>query len=1050
MAQGSEILIVDNSDDNWKALRYLEGWAEISKAFDIASAYFEIGALLALDGKWQELEKLRILMGEEVTLRTKRAFAEALSKKETILDDSLENEKEANDFLSGVPAIVEAIKSGQIECRVYRKDKFHAKAYITHAKHEVTGSAALVGSSNFTFPGLTTNIELNVQLKHEVGQLQEWYERHWKDAEPVSTEILNVIERHTRAYTPFEVYVKALQELFRSHEETAHEWEIKGPDNGGSKVYPKLDQYQKEGYHTLIGIRNKYRGAFLCDGVGLGKTFMGLMLIERLVFHEKKNVVLFVPKSARKDVWESHLKEYLPDVYGAFVHLEIFNHTDIGREGDFPEQFKAIAERADAVVIDEAHNFRNPGTQGGGEKPRSRYWQLFDMIGDKECFFLTATPINNRLVDFRHMVELFSRKAEDFFASRLGIQSLRGHFTAMEKEFRQPETGDDVVVETNLAEAQEHLSVDKLFKALVVQRSRKYVKKSQEQQNKTTALFPERELPLVADYSVRKTYGKLLEMIEKAFDKESPLFELSIYYPMAHLLDKDKDKEEDTEKKVKQAFEEGRQKQVVSLIRTQFLKRFESSIEAFTRSCDRLLMKMLGFVTKHAFTKDDQQRLENWKHQNDEIIGYVNERQMELWGEEDDNEIEEDLITPDMLEDIEKLEPKEYDVATILNDTYLDMDQLIRFLTELKKFKPTHDDKLKRLIKLLKTDPVMKQHKVLIFTEYAETARYLRKQLDGADIEGLENIDGGSSKNRSDIVQRFAPYYNGLSSGELEAANRKEIRVLISTDVLSEGLNLQDATRAINYDIHWNPVRLMQRIGRVDRRMNPDVEKAILKDHPDQKKIRGKIAFWNFLPPDDLENLLKLYSKVSGKTLRISKTLGIEGRRLLKPEDHYDALRNFNEQYEGDTSPIEEMNLEMQRYLNADPLLEKRISELPGRVFSGKENIAADTQALFLCYRIPGPPPAKDDEEDADWTEEAGTTQWYLYQLADDAIIEEPSQIIESIRCEKNTKRRCKIERPTLRSVRLKVEKHINKTLLKSMQAPMGVNPVLKCWMELN
>ncbi len=149
---GSELFIVDNSNDDWKVLRYLNDWCGISKSIDIATGYFEIGSLLALDGEWQKVDKIRILMGDEVSLRTKKAFVEGLSSVTQKLDESLENEKEKNDFLNGVPVIVEAIQSKKIECRVYRKDKFHAKCYLTHARQEVIGSFGLVGSSNFTYP----------------------------------------------------------------------------------------------------------------------------------------------------------------------------------------------------------------------------------------------------------------------------------------------------------------------------------------------------------------------------------------------------------------------------------------------------------------------------------------------------------------------------------------------------------------------------------------------------------------------------------------------------------------------------------------------------------------------------------------------------------------------------------------------------------------------------------------------------------------------------------------------------------------------------------
>jgi phosphatidylserine/phosphatidylglycerophosphate/cardiolipin synthase-like enzyme len=159
---GSEVLIVDNSDERWKVRNYLHDWCQLSEAIDIATGYFEIGSLLALDREWQKVDRFRIMMGDEVSKRTKKAFQEGLDRIKHRLDTSLENEKERNDFLAGVPAIVDAIRSGKINCRIYRKEKFHAKTYITHARQAVIGSFGLVGSSNFTYPGLCENVELNV------------------------------------------------------------------------------------------------------------------------------------------------------------------------------------------------------------------------------------------------------------------------------------------------------------------------------------------------------------------------------------------------------------------------------------------------------------------------------------------------------------------------------------------------------------------------------------------------------------------------------------------------------------------------------------------------------------------------------------------------------------------------------------------------------------------------------------------------------------------------------------------------------------------------
>jgi PLD-like domain len=349
---GGELFIVDNSDSEWKGLKYLQDWTEIASAFDIASGFFEIGSLLALDGRWQQLDKIRILLGAEMSARTRQALLEGLRRRtDQILDQSIEAEKEQNDFLNGVPAIVDGVHSGKIECKVYAKKKFHAKAYITHPKVKVIGSVALVGSSNFTVPGLTENVELNVQVRTpgDVEKLQKWFERYWKDGENISDDVIRVLQRQIAEYTPFQVYVKALQELFRNKELAAGGWE-----QTESKMYSRLDQYQKEAYHSLLKIGRQHRGALFCDGVGLGKTFVGLLLIERLVMHERKRVALFVPKSGRVAVWERNLRKFLPHLAGDFSNLAIFNHTDLMRQGeDMPYRMRRMrcSILADAIFI---------------------------------------------------------------------------------------------------------------------------------------------------------------------------------------------------------------------------------------------------------------------------------------------------------------------------------------------------------------------------------------------------------------------------------------------------------------------------------------------------------------------------------------------------------------------------------------------------------------------------------------------------------------------------------------------------------------------------
>ncbi|MGB7591760.1 MAG: helicase-related protein [Terriglobia bacterium] len=1047
-ATGSELFIVDNSDEDWKVLRYLRDWCQISKAIDCATGYFEIGSLLALKDEWQKVDRLRILVGDEVSHRTKNAFIEGLRKVTTRLDSSLEAEKQRNDFLAGVPAIVEAIRSGKITCRVYRKEKFHAKAYITQGRLEVVGSSALVGSSNLTYPGLTENIELNVQITgRPVTVLQEWYDEHWAEAEDVTADILRTIERHTRDYSPFDVYARSLHEFFRQREMTDKEWL-----ENESKVYPVLDQYQKDGFHELMAIADKYHGAFMCDGVGLGKTFIGLMVIEYLVERQRKRVVLLVPKAARKPVWEAALARYAPHLSGGFSTLEILNHTDLLRKAsddkDYPALVRDIKQRADAIVVDEAHHFRNPGIKGEEGERQSHYWQFYDIAEGKDLFLQTATPINNQLIDLQHMIELFSRGQTGYFKhAPLGIHSLAGHFRKMEKEleklvYKQSDGAEDEAAETNEVEAEKVLTNDDLFRALVVQRSRAYVKKSQQQYGGPQTIFPKREDPKVQPYSVRKTYGSLLTLVEKAFSKEKPLFSLAVYYPLAYYKGLDTS--------VEFAMKKGRQNQVVRLIRIQFLKRFESSAHAFEMSCNTLLQKLLAWIVKNQPQAAELRHFERWKDKYGDLIDYVRERQREFWGDGAEEDQDEDIVSQEMIEDAERLNRDEYKVDEIIAETIDDLHTLADFLNELRKFKPAHDDKLKALLNLLKSDPILKKHKVLIFSEYMATARYLRRQMEAAGIDGVDEVDSGSKRDRGEIIRQFSPYYNGSSSAALKAEELSETRILVSTDVLSEGLNLQDATRLINYDLHWNPVRLMQRIGRVDRRMNADTEAAILTDHPEQGEIRRTVAYWNFLPPDEVDELLKLYSRVSHKVLRISKTFGIEGKKLLKPEDDYEALKDFTHAYEGTTSPIEQMRLEYQKLLKDHPDLLDRIAALPGRVFSGKAHPSTGAKAVFFCFAMPAPVGKTKPEENGTWTEEAGDTKWYLVDLANEKIADDPAEIVKLIRSTPDTPRKQDIPKQTLSEIRAKVEKHIKNTYLKQVQAPIGVRPTLKAWMELS
>lgn len=1027
----NDLYIVDNSTEQQSVKEYLLDWCNVSKQMDIATGYLEIGGLLALDTHWQKLDKIRIILGNEVTKRTKNVIDKVVEALLSRFNDSIDTEHEKNEFLVGVPAILDAMKSGKIECRVYDKNKFHAKTYITYFRDDyrdqfiqamnVPSGYALVGSSNFTKAGLTQNIELNVQVSNDIDQLQKWFDEHWEQGEDITTAILTVIENHVKEFSPYDVYMRSMYEYFKSREETVSEWE-----QHDSVIYQGLSQYQRDGYNSMVEIANRYSGAFLCDGVGLGKTYVGMMIIERFVKKERKNVVLIVPAAARISVWETTIKKYIPEILEGFYPFKIINHTDLLLEKN-ENLMNQIQEQAEIVVIDEAHHFRN--------RSSNRYRKLFDMMAgghQKQMFMLTATPINNSFLDLQHLIELFTHRQDDYFAAApLGIHSLAGHFKKMEADLKR-QTGTTVTDAVDVSD--DIFRADILVNELVVQRSRAYVKRSLSSTEGDKVLFSIRQAPTVANYSLRISYGKLIDDFVDSFyrkDKQTgrslPILALAVYSPYEdeyYIGDKSKI----------DLMVSGRQQQIVNLIRQLLLKRFESSIAAFEETCIRIYFRLYTFLNDYR-EQGNMRLIERTLNRQADVLEYVikfieNNMQSTL------EELEDDL--PDYVWDVEdNLSAEDFDIRAMLDDTLLDMEVLAEFIEDIMDFDSSKDDKIRELKRILTEDERIKGKKVIIFTEFRSTAKYIYRELQKAGFNGLYEIDGQSKVNRHDMVVRFSPYYNDSCSADVQ----DEIRILIATDVLAEGLNLQDASCLINYELHWNPVRLMQRIGRVDRRRDAAIEKRLLTDHPELAADRANAYYWNFLPPTELEQLLNLYQTVSKKTLRISKTFGIEGKKLLTPEDDFDALKEFNSQYEGETSWDEEMALAYQELLATQPDYPTRIEAMPKKMYSGKQ--ASTFTGFFFCYELPM------KRTDGTWTDGDGWYRWYMLDPETKKVIETTYDIWKTIQCAPEEPRKIHTNEAGFVDARKTIENYIKKNYMRSVQAPLGVKPRLVTWMEL-
>jgi superfamily II DNA/RNA helicase len=1041
-------VIIDNRGDNTvvNALRRL--LPNLQK-MDVATGVFEVGAFLLLEDLWRSLSSIRILMGDETTRRTKREIVQGLRDAS---HNSIEREKEREDALGGLPAVREALAAGRIAVRVYSKAKFHAKSYLMESHDTSPVDFAIVGSSNFTRPGLTENLELNLFSTDQVHieNLRRWYEELWGEAEDVREDILQVIEPHLKEYDPFTVYARALYEFFAGREKTQDEWELE------SALYRRLSQYQRDGYHRALQIADQWNGALVCDGVGLGKTFIGLMILERCL-QEKKQALLIVPKSAEQSVWKANIDRYLKPRYprAARHYIDYERHTSFGRpDGISPEDLDFYRRNTEVIIIDEAHHFRNPRSNRGK--------MLMELAAGKKLFMLTATPINNSLDDLYHLINYFAQGRKDHFAS-IRIQNLRAHFLDAEK--RMEKEKPDVAV-AEVAEDEDFLRTDDLLKNVLIQRSRAYVKQA-EGEGDNAPLFPEKQKPRVVEYSLKSVYETLYGEIKEAFDKKDPFLSLAIYNTSAYHRDPDKQTAE-------------YQKLVIGLIRTLLLKRLESSFKAFEASVEDLLAKMADFLQRHASELFEAWTVTNkqwWKVARDHILQRLEKEEDETENEEDEGLLEEDT----------DFDPKELDMERLTQDVQEDMQILTQFLAKIyRRFyakegeeqDPQKDEKLQKLLTLLREDELLQGQKVLIFSEFRNTARYLAEQLVKAGFEAVEQVDSGRNvKNREMIIKRFAPYYNcAKDDGDLYGQTSLSkclddpVHVLISTDVLAEGLNLQDACLIINYDLHWNPVRLMQRIGRVDRRLNPEIEQML--DRPPQ--LKGKVYFWNFLPPKELDDLLHLKRTLDGKILRINRTLGIEGA-LLHPDDPDMALKLFNERYEGRESTEELMRLEKQHIEAETPQLWQALETLPRRLFSGKKagtgfgpvvnrrgeevrHIEPNPRpGLFACYRMP-PIVGTAATNLTEYTKEKydpekhpqGEVKWYFRDAETSKVTEVLEQTWTAVRCTQGTERTVEQGVTDLGDARKAIEKHIKQTYLRDVQAPQGAKPLLLAWMEIS
>ncbi|MEH2246444.1 helicase-related protein [Nostoc sp.] len=738
-----------------------------------------------------------------------------------------------------VKNLVQMIEEKRLHVKVYTKGTLHAKAYIFdygiiydgkgRALERTEKGIAIVGSSNLTLSGITHNTELNVIIHGNDNhtELTNWFEELWNEAEDFNEALMREMKQSWAGslVRPYDVYMKTLYCLVKDRLEDTTPKDLILED----EITKQLADFQKVAVnHAVQNIRD-YGGAFVSDVVGLGKSFIGAAIVKRFEQTERARPLIICP-APLIEMWERYNEVY--QLNARVLSMGMLKEDDESGFKLLLDDFKY--KDRDFVLIDESHNLRNHTTQ------RYKVVETFLATG-KRCCLLTATPRNKSALDIYYQLKLFHQ--DDKTDLPIDPPDLKQYFQLVEKgEKKLPELLSHILIRRTRNhilrfygfDAQTHQTIDPAnFREYLDGTRRAYVIVGGKHR-----FFPKRELETI-EYSIEDTYQGLYQElrqylgISRKRQLAKPLVNELSYarYRLWNYVLKDKQKQEPYNTLQRAGAN------LRGLMRVLLFKRFESSVYAFKETIQKLLIVHERFV--------------NGLSQG--FIPAGEEAQILLSADYNQAE-EQDLM--DVLRQVSgKYDLADFNGQKLQQHIEHDINLLQKIQALVEPITPNKDAKLQTLINWL-DKPILKDKKRLIFTQYADTAKYLHENLNPqGKQDDIDVIYSGSNKNKTRVIGRFAPKANKeykFKAGECE------INTLIATDVLAEGLNLQDGDLIINYDLHWNPVKLIQRFGRIDRIGS------------DKDVIYG----YNFLPELGIERNLGLKQNLKNRIQEIHDSIG--------------------------------------------------------------------------------------------------------------------------------------------------------------------------------
>lgn len=885
----------------------------------IATGYWDLGAISLLLDELESLKEIRLLIGREPLIPRHKLQVPEGDFPDKDFQFDLAHVDQTSDIRNAANKVTDWIATGKLQVRVFSGTFLHAKTYI-FGDFESDNAVGLIGSSNFTKNGLTQNTELNalesdykVVLYQPQNESQEtghlsWFEGMWNDEKSIEWtqrfgEVIETSPVGNKFFSPFETYIKTLHTLYR---EELEDVEVKGKDKQQGRT---LFEFQHKNTQALQRRLNKYGVAMLSDSVGLGKTSTAINVIRNYLEDSagRKRIEIICPKSIVQQ-WE---KELATEGIHGQRPITLQNANEIEQKMEL-DRIASVS----LFVIDESHNLRQ--TTG------VRFQQLLEWIRSNpkaHVLLLTATPINNNLSDLTNQILLGTggnaevmkitvaekKKQTTQITFHQAVENLKkkinqdlkrdGHidFDAI-REVMTPIIRTFVVRRTRQGIQQEYgsLTIDgvertfpKVYPGLV---EYKFAKDSVEAIRKINSpgldlnhiysVLPSDLIDKCKD--LKHPYAQAINL-KKAADanelaSKSPMFYifqlilLLGFMPYRWMMYQTKYHGKTREQigELRLPTEESKklllQLGIFGILRTVFLKRMESSVSALRTSLDTYQTKLL------AFERGVREGL---------IVSVADLKALENSFGDEDLEVDQEALAEQTLA---KLDPKTFNVEALLEDIQLEKE-LIEILDLQLEVIAKDDTKIKEFAKeidaLRSKDP---ERKILVFSYFSDTVKFLQENLFKYSKSATPEKTGFLTSNNRPDAENLASRFSPTSKLYELKAGEQELNLLVATDVLSEGQNLQDAGVLINFDLHWNPVRMIQRNGRVNR----------------LGSVFDEVNVFNMKPEAELDGYLRLIQRLEGKINIIRNTIGTDTPVLEEAENPIEYTDSVSDIYSHD------------------------------------------------------------------------------------------------------------------------------------------------------